>query len=40
VEFLGETILLEDLATASNTASYEILTSLGTRAPRRYVGAP
>jgi alanine racemase len=40
VEFLGETILLEDLAAASNTASYEILTSLGTRAPRRYVGAP
>ena len=39
VEFLGDTISLEEFAAAANTASYEILTSLGTRAPRRYVDA-
>lgn len=39
VEFLGDTITLEELASAANTASYEILTSLGTRFERRYVGA-
>jgi alanine racemase len=37
VEFLGDTITLDDLATASNTAPYEILTSLSRRAPRHYV---
>jgi alanine racemase len=37
VEFLGDTISLEEFAAAAQTASYEILTSLGTRAPRRYV---
>jgi alanine racemase len=40
VEFLGDTITLEELAAAANTASYEILTSLGTRIERRYIGAP
>ncbi len=39
VEFLGDTISLEEFAAAAQTASYEILTSLGTRAPRRYVEA-
>ncbi len=37
VEFLGDTISLEELARAAGTAPYEILTLLGTRAPRRYV---
>jgi alanine racemase len=36
VEFLGDNISLEDLAAASGTASYEILTSLSRRAPRHY----
>jgi alanine racemase len=36
VEFLGDTILLEDVAQAAGTASYEILTSLGHRARRHY----
>jgi alanine racemase len=40
VEFLGDTVALEQLASAANTASYEILTSLGTRLERRYVGTP
>jgi alanine racemase len=42
VEFLGDTVLLDDVATAAGTASYEILTSLGARAARRYTdeGAP
>jgi alanine racemase len=39
VEFLGDTISLEEFAAAANTASYEILTSLGARAPRRYIEA-
>ncbi|MGD0864279.1 MAG: alanine racemase [Rhizomicrobium sp.] len=38
VEFLGDTIGLDELARAANTAPYEILTSLGGRVPRRYVG--
>jgi len=38
VEFLGDTIGLDELARAANTAPYEILTSLGRRVPRRYVG--
>jgi alanine racemase len=40
VEFLGDTISLEELASAANTASYEILTSLGSRLERRYTEAP
>ncbi|MGD0189576.1 MAG: alanine racemase [Rhizomicrobium sp.] len=40
VEFLGDTITLEELAAAAQTASYEILTLLGARIPRRYVEAP
>lgn len=39
VEFLGDTILLDDLADAANTVAYEILTSLGPRIPRRYEDA-
>jgi alanine racemase len=40
VEFLGDTITLGELASAANTAGYEILTSLGTRIERRYIGTP
>ena len=36
VEFIGDTISLEEIAAASNTASYEILTSLARRVPRHY----
>jgi len=36
-ELLGDTISLEELATASGTASYEILTSLSRRAERKYI---
>jgi alanine racemase len=39
VEFLGDTISLDELARAAKTAPYEILTSLGGRVPRRYVEA-
>lgn len=39
VEFLGDTILLDELAAAANTVSYEILTSLGARIPRHYEDA-
>jgi len=39
VEFFGDTISLEDAAATANTASYELLTSLGPRIPRRYVEA-
>jgi alanine racemase len=39
VEFLGDTMLLEDMAQAAGTAAYEILTSLGRRARRVYEGA-
>ncbi len=39
VEFLGDTIALEELASAANTVGYEILASLGTRIERRYIGA-
>ncbi|HUJ03270.1 MAG TPA: alanine racemase [Rhizomicrobium sp.] len=38
VEFLGDTISLEELAGASGTVAYEILTSLGKRAARHYEG--
>jgi alanine racemase len=40
VEFLGDTISLEEAAQAAGTANYEILTGLGTRFPRHYVSAP
>jgi alanine racemase len=36
IEFIGDTIPLEEIATASNTASYEVLTSLARRVPRHY----
>jgi len=39
VEFLGDTMLLEDMAQAAGTAAYEILTSLGRRVRRVYEGA-
>jgi len=38
VEVLGETISVDDLATMAGTISYEILTSLGRRYERVYVG--
>ena len=38
VEFAGPHIALEEIAAASGTASYEILTSLSRRVPRHYVG--
>jgi alanine racemase len=37
VEFIGDAISLEELATAADTAAYEILTSLSARAARHYV---
>jgi alanine racemase len=40
VEFLGDTVLLENVAAAAGTANYEILTSLGERIIRTYEGAP
>jgi len=36
IEFIGDTISLEEIAVAAGTASYEILTSLSRRAPHRY----
>jgi alanine racemase len=38
IEFLGDAISLEDFASRAQTASYEVLTSLGARIPRRYLG--
>lgn len=38
-EFFGDTISLEEVAKAADTAAYEILTSLTPRVPRRYMGA-
>ncbi len=38
-EFFGDTISLEDVARAADTAAYEILTSLTPRVPRHYEGA-
>jgi len=38
IEFLGDTISLEDFAARAQTASYEVLISLGARIPRRYLG--
>ncbi len=40
VEFFGDTIPLEEIASAANTISYEILTSLSHRATRVYEAAP
>ena len=40
VEFIGDTISLEEIAAAAGTANYEILTGLGKRVPRTYVSAP
>ncbi|MDE2133661.1 MAG: alanine racemase [Alphaproteobacteria bacterium] len=40
VEFFGDTIPLEEIASAANTISYEILTSLSHRATRIYEAAP
>lgn len=40
VEFVGDTISLDEAAAAANTANYEILTSLGARVARTYVDAP
>jgi alanine racemase len=40
VEFVGDTISLEEAAEAAQTANYEILTGLGTRFPRHYTDAP
>jgi alanine racemase len=40
VEFIGDTISLEEAACAAGTANYEILTGLGSRFPRHYVSAP
>ncbi|HUO92809.1 MAG TPA: alanine racemase [Rhizomicrobium sp.] len=36
IEFLGDTVRLEDVAAAANTAAYEILTLLGRRVRRVY----
>jgi alanine racemase len=38
VEVLGATITAHDLATHAGTIDYEVLTSLGQRATRRYIG--
>ena len=40
VEFIGDTITLEEIASAADTIQYEILTSLSRRAVRGYEGAP
>jgi alanine racemase len=37
VEFLGDTISLEEAAATANTASYELITSLGPRIPRHHI---
>jgi alanine racemase len=39
VEFIGDTITLDEIAAAAGTASYEILTSLARRVPHHYEGA-
>ena len=39
VEFIGDTISLDEIAAAAGTATYEILTNLGKRLPRNYVTA-
>jgi alanine racemase len=40
VEFIGDTVSLDDIAAAAGTATYEILTNLGKRLARNYVSAP
>lgn len=40
VELIGDTVTLEDVASAAGTISYEILTSLSRRARRRYEDTP
>ena len=40
IEFIGDTISLDEVAEAAGTATYEILTNLGKRLPRSYVAAP
>jgi alanine racemase len=40
VEFIGDTISLEEAAAAARTANYEILTAIGARVPRVHVSAP
>lgn len=37
VELFGDTITLDEIARAADTANYEILTRMGARIPRRYV---
>jgi alanine racemase len=39
VEFIGDTISVDEIATAAGTATYEILTNLGKRLARSYVRA-
>ena len=36
IEFLGDTVPLDEVAEAAGTNAYEILTGLGPRLPRRY----
>lgn len=38
VEFFGDSVGLEQIATAAGTANYEILTSVSARVPRKYEG--
>lgn len=38
VEFFGDSVGLEEIATAAGTANYEILTSVSARVPRKYEG--
>ncbi len=40
IEFFGGTITLDEIASAANTASYEILTSMARRVPRVYEDGP
>jgi alanine racemase len=39
VEFIGDTVSLDEIAAAAGTATYEILTNLGKRLTRQYVSA-
>lgn len=39
VEFIGDTILVDEIAAAAGTATYEILTNLGKRVARSHVSA-
>jgi alanine racemase len=40
VEFLGDTVRLDDVADAAGTNAYEILTGLSRRLPRHYLSGP